>query len=120
MNKIEKDLIAGRMIRTTYVAAKRIYGEKFLIGALGLIEEGPEKFRLIHDGTHLILMNNRVRVLDQVSSPMVNDLTAELSEIEEERKKRLGLRRCAPPNPRRRRGLGSPSLHRRSPGIRSS
>ena len=78
------------MIRTTYKEAKRIYGEKLLIGALGLIEEGPEKFRLIHDGTHRILMNNRVRELGQVSSPMVNDLAAELPEIEEERKKHLG------------------------------
>ena len=69
--KIKEDLISGRMIRITYGEAKRIYGEKLLIGALGMIEEGPETFRLIHDGTHWILMNNRVIVLDQVSSPMI-------------------------------------------------
>ena len=75
----------------TYGDAKRTYGEKLLIGALGMIEEGPETFRLIHDGTHSILMNNRVRVLDQVSSPMINDLAAEAAELEEERKRHLGL-----------------------------
>ena len=89
--KIKEDLISGRMIRTTYGAARRTYGEKLLIGALGMIEEGPETFRLIHDGTHRILMNNRVRVLDQVSSPMINDLAAEAAEIEEDRKQHLGL-----------------------------
>ena len=75
----------------TYSEARRRFGDKVLIGALGLVEEGPENFRLVHDGTHLTLMNNRVRVLDQVSSPMVNDLAAELAEIEEERMEHLGL-----------------------------
>ena len=89
--KIKEDITSGRMIRTTYGEAKRTYGEKLLIGALGMIEEGPETFRLIHDGTHAILMNNRVRVLDQVSSPMINDLAAEAAELEEERKRHLGL-----------------------------
>ena len=89
--KIAEDVIAGRMIRMTYGEAKRRFGDKVLLGALGLVEEGPEKFRLVHDGTHLILMNNRIRVLDKVSSPMVNDLAAELAEIEEERMRHLGL-----------------------------
>ena len=39
--KIKEDLTSGRMIRMTYGEAKRIYGEKLLIGALGMIEEGP-------------------------------------------------------------------------------
>ena len=34
--------------------AKERFGSRLLIGAMGIIEEGKDKFRLIHGGTHTV------------------------------------------------------------------
>ena len=70
--KVKEDLAGGRMVKTTYKEAKKKFGDHLLIGALGLVEEGQDKFRL--DGTHKVLINNRIRARDQLRSPMVNEL----------------------------------------------
>ncbi len=50
--KVQEDVVAGRMKKTTYAEAKKTHGDALLIGALGLVDEGQDQFRLIHDGTH--------------------------------------------------------------------
>ena len=89
--KIREDLKTGRMISTRYGATKARYGERLAIGAMGLVEEGSDKFRLIHDGTHGILVNNRIRVRDQLSSPMIQDLATELEEQEDTGRKYISV-----------------------------
>ena len=64
---------------------------RLLIGAIGVIEDGQDKFRLIDDGTHTILINNRILARDLITSPLVNDLAVELQEAEYHGGKRLGL-----------------------------
>ncbi len=71
--KISEDIAEGRMIRTSYAEAKTKYGENLLV------EEGQEKFRLIHDGTHKVLINNRIRARDKLPSPIVYDIAAEMA-----------------------------------------
>ena len=80
--KIKEDLLEKRMVLMTYAQAKSLYGDRLNIGALGLVDEGGDKFRLIHDGTHLILVNNRIRPRDLVSSPTIQDIATEMSEIQ--------------------------------------
>ncbi len=62
-----------------------------MIGALGLVDEGKEKFRLIHDGTHRVLIKNHMRTLDHLPSPMVSDISAETVEVEEQREAHIAL-----------------------------
>ena len=40
--KISDDLKTGRMVRMTYGEAKKKYGERLHIGAMGLVEEGAD------------------------------------------------------------------------------
>jgi hypothetical protein len=79
------------MIQTTYGEAKAKYGDDLLLGALGLVEEGDEKFRLIHDATHKVRINNRIRTRDQTPSPMINDIAAEMAEVEDEPESHLAI-----------------------------
>lgn len=58
--KIKEDLEEGKMIQMKQSDAKVIYGDRLLVGAPGLVEEGEEKFRLIHDGAHFTLVINRI------------------------------------------------------------
>ena len=81
--KIADDLKSRKLVMMTYSEAKRTYGDRLHIGAMGLVEEGKDKFRLIHDGTHYTLVNNKIRVRDQQRSPMIQDISAELHEQEE-------------------------------------
>jgi hypothetical protein len=80
--KVNEDLAAGRMIKMSYAEAKAKYGEDLLLGALGLVEEALDKFRLIHDATHKVLINNRIRARDMLPSPIVYDIAAEMASIE--------------------------------------
>ena len=91
VRKIKEDVTSGRMVRTTYGKAKAEYKERLHIGALGLVEEGDDNFRLIHDGTHLILVNNKMRVRDQQPSPMIQDVAAEAQEQEESGLKHMAI-----------------------------
>jgi hypothetical protein len=90
-SKVQEDVAEGRMKKMTFQEAKRIYGQDLLIGAMGLVDEGKEKFRLIHDGTHRVLINNRIRTLDHLPSPMVSDISAEMAEVEETGEAHLAL-----------------------------
>ena len=58
------------------------FGQRLHIGSLGMVEEGVDKFRLIHDGTHQVLVNSRIRPRDHVPNPTVMDLAAEMAELE--------------------------------------
>ena len=50
--KIKEDLADGKMVKRSFGAAKKEYGDRLLLGAMGMVEEGPDKFRVIHDGSH--------------------------------------------------------------------
>ena len=81
--KIKEDLLEKRMVLMSYGQAKALYGDRLHIGALGMVDEGGDKYRLIHDGTHLILVNNRIRPRELVSSPIIQDIATEMSEIQD-------------------------------------
>ena len=89
--KVSEDLAEGRMIKTSYAEAKTKYGENLLIGALGLVEEGQDKFRLIHDGTHKVLINNRIHARDMLPCPIVYDIAAEMAAVEDQAEAHLAI-----------------------------
>ena len=53
------------MVRVSLSKAKAKYGDKLLVGAIQKsVEENT--FRIIHDGTHGVMANNRIRPRDQL------------------------------------------------------
>ena len=59
--KVCKDVELGRMIKMSRGEARAKFGEKFLTGALGLVEDGGGMLRLIHDGTHKVKVTKEPR-----------------------------------------------------------
>ena len=55
------------------------------------MEEGSDKFRLIHDGSHHTLINHRIRARDHVPGPLVGDVAALMQDAEDHADKSLGL-----------------------------
>lgn len=76
--KIEEDLACGRMLRMTYGAAKAKFGQILLLGSFGVKKEGPDKMRLIHDGSHHTLINHKIRARGHIPGPLVGDIAADL------------------------------------------
>lgn len=68
-DKVKEDMVSGRMIKLSHKDAKAKYGCRLLLGAMDVIEEESEKFRLIHDGTHHTLTNNQRRARDHIPGP---------------------------------------------------
>ena len=44
-------------------------GDKFRIAALGAMQKGDTTFRVVHDGTHGVRLNNDVKPRDQIRMP---------------------------------------------------
>ena len=74
--EIDKEISAGRIVQMPAGEARRKWGERLAIASLALIQEGPDKFRLVHDGTNGVGINNRIRCRDASDSPMVTDIKA--------------------------------------------
>eukprot|EP00435_Cladocopium_sp_Y103_P040452 s469_g11.t1 len=82
-----KDELLGRMIPTTLPEAKQEYGEDaVLVAAMGAIQKPDNTIRPLHDGTHGINLNNKIRILDRLEVPgpeEVVELVAMASESRE-------------------------------------
>ena len=65
-----KDEQMGRMIPTTLAEAKQEFGEgAVLVAAMGAIQKPDNTIRPLHDGTHGINLNNKIRILDRLEVP---------------------------------------------------
>lgn len=68
--QFREDEQAGMMFRCLETDLKEHYhGNRLRVAALGAIEKGPNSFRVVHDGTHGVRLNNEVRPRDQVRMP---------------------------------------------------
>ena len=68
--------------------AVKKYGSCLHLAGLGVVEE-KDKVRVVHDGTHGVGVNNRIRVMDQVKSPTAGEIRALMRE---KYGRRFGLR----------------------------
>ena len=65
-----KDEQLGRMVPTTLAEAKQEFGaEAVLVAAMGAIQKPDNTIRPLHDGTHGINLNNKIRILDRLEVP---------------------------------------------------
>ncbi|CAE8623549.1 unnamed protein product [Polarella glacialis] len=56
------------------VDARKEYGSNLLIAPIGAIEKADASFRVIHDGTHKVQVNPRIRARDQHKCPGTGEL----------------------------------------------
>ena len=69
-NHFRKDELLGRMLPTTLAEAKMEYGEEaVLVAAMGAIQKPDGTVRPLHDGTHGIGLNNKIKILDRLEVP---------------------------------------------------
>ena len=83
LKQFEEDAAEDMMVRVPLSKAKAKYGDKLLVAALGAIQKSVEEntFRIIHDGTHGVMANNRIRPRDQLRYPGVGDIQAVMHQL---------------------------------------
>ena len=68
--QFEQDAQEGMMCRLHLDEAKiRWPHDRLRIAALGSIQKGDDSFRILHDGTHGVQVNNAIRQRDQINQP---------------------------------------------------
>ena len=86
VKKIFKEQLAEKMFHClTYKNTQRRWPGKLHLAALACLEQGPGNWRVVHDGTHTMEVNIRIRVIDQEVTPGADDAGA-IMETEAERK----------------------------------
>ena len=71
----QEEARSGWMLELPEEEARRRYGSRLAIAALGVVEE-RDKIRVVHDGSHKVHVNHRIRVRDQVRCPGSGELRA--------------------------------------------
>ena len=75
--KFQEDVKLGRMQKLTPEEARRRYGDRLRVAALGAIPKGESGVRIIFDGTHAVAINNAIRPRDRLRYPTAQDLETE-------------------------------------------
>ena len=85
-DKFEEDVREGLMAKMTMGESLERYGEHTAIAALAVIVEDEEldKKRIIHDATHGVRVNHRIKCRDKLRSPGAREKKHLLREHEEE------------------------------------
>ena len=92
--KFREDERAGLMLCTTEAEATQRFGAgTLLIAAMGALIKANGDVRPLHDGTHGINLNNRIRILDKLQVPGPEDLQEVASRVKESKEAPFAL--CA-------------------------
>ena len=77
--RFEEEEILGWMKEMPDEEAQREFGNTLHLAGLAVVEE-KDKIRVVHDGTHGVKVNQRIRVQDQTRSPTAGELRTLLKE----------------------------------------
>ena len=79
--QFEEEKALGMMFDVPDRTAHEQYpGDRLRVAAQGALEKGDNSFRVIHDGTHGVRVNNAIKPRDQVRMPTAGDIRAVLRE----------------------------------------
>jgi hypothetical protein len=81
LEQFSEEIQLGAMIAMDEAAARKEFGNRFLVAALGAIEKNDGSFRVIHDGTHGVGVNPRIKILDQQRCPTAAELRVALRSL---------------------------------------
>ena len=80
----------GWMAEMSDEEARAKYGDNLYVAALGVVDEG-EKIRVVHDGTHGVQINHRIRPRDQIRCPSAGEIQEVLRGLRERGSKGFAL-----------------------------
>ena len=82
--QVDEEVERGTIKRFTEQEIKEKYGARVAVASLGAVpkELGSDKVRLIHDGSYSVDVNRRIKVLDRMRFPLIDDAAAVLIEGE--------------------------------------
>ena len=75
-----EEAAAGWMEEVTDEEARRRYSERLCKGSLGVVDE-KTKIRVVHDGSHGVHVNHKIKTRDQVRMPGAGELETLLGEM---------------------------------------
>ncbi len=67
--QFEAERSLGMMTEKPLAAARIEFGQRLRIASLGSLAKSDESYRVLHDGTHRVLINPEVRPRDQIEVP---------------------------------------------------
>ena len=92
--QVEEGLQRGSMVAFSREEALQKFGGQLAVAALGAVpkEAGSSVVRIIHDATHHVEVNPRIRVRDRLRSPMIDDLEGVLRQLRDDCKRKPAVR----------------------------
>ena len=79
--QFEEEIEHKCMLKMSLGEARRRWGPKLTIAALGAIEKAADVFRVIYDASNTVKINHRIRVRDQVRMPVWQDVARYLEDV---------------------------------------
>jgi hypothetical protein len=79
--QFEEEIAEGCMLKMTLGEARRRWGRKLTVAALGAIEKTEDVFRVIYDASNTVKVNHRIRVQDQVRMPVWQDIARYVEDV---------------------------------------
>jgi hypothetical protein len=82
--RFEKDEALNMMKSMTFKEAKKRWGSRLKVAAIGAVEQVGKEWRFTHDATHGVRVNHYIKPRDKIRSPMGGDVKRTVADIEEE------------------------------------
>ena len=79
--QFEQEVEMGAMVRCDLEQARAEYGDELFIASLGAVPKSDQTVRVVHDATHGLHVNDRIRVRDAQTYPTGADLKVALEQL---------------------------------------
>eukprot|EP00435_Cladocopium_sp_Y103_P040223 s3631_g10.t3 len=95
--QVMEEVEAGTIIEMSAKEAASRYQGKLAVAALGAVpkELGSSVVRIVHDGSFSVDVNHRIKVLDRMRFPSIDDAAGILAHVEDEIRSKGGGARCS-------------------------
>ena len=95
--QVMEEVEAGTIIEMGAKEAASRYQGKLAVAALGAVpkELGSSVVRIVHDGSFSVDVNHRIKVLDRMRFPSIDDAAGILAHVEDEIRSKGGGARCS-------------------------
>ena len=84
--QFDEEVEQGMMEKLSLAEARRRWGQHLVLASLGAIVKDVEKdeWRIIHDASHHVHLNHRIRIRDQARMPAWQDVSRVLEEMQQD------------------------------------
>jgi len=90
--QFEEEAALGMMIRLPLEGAKAEWADNLHVAPLAALAKSDDSFRILHDGTHGVKVNPRIRVRDQIRMPSVAEQKFILKDVSDTELSRFALK----------------------------